>query len=173
MAKRLSLAHFASRANEAAFWEAWVGAVLSRCGLYTVHHPFTLASNIGQIHEYAHTWDLDVSTVHPAEWEYLPPTETEVKSLNLSFTGPEDYPHASVLVCSYASHKRKWKNAMKVLRPFLLVSRVTGSVVYVPVGTKLKVVDVRDNDRGEEYAAVSCRKEDLRGLKDYVQTFGI
>ena len=71
MAKKLNLAHFASRANEAAFWEAWVGAVLSRCGLYTVHHPFTLAKHPGEVASYAHTWDLDVSRYEPGSGSFI------------------------------------------------------------------------------------------------------
>jgi hypothetical protein len=171
--KPMNLAHFAGRANEAAFWEAWVGAVLARCGLYTVHHPFTVANSLKQVKDYYHTWDLDVSAEHPHD--YIPGrglTPTEVKSVALTFTGPEDYPFEQCLVCSEASHKRKRGELDSTGTAFLLVSRATGAIVYVPVGTKLLVKEVHDGDRGETYKAVYCRKEDLRALKEYVQAVG-
>ena len=71
---------FRQRADGAAFMEAWVGAMLSRSGLTTVHHPFTLASETGNpLSFYAHTHDLDVSVDGKV---YTP---LEVKSSNLSF----------------------------------------------------------------------------------------
>lgn len=173
MAKgRLNLSHFASRANEAAFWEAWTGAVLARCGLYTVHHPFTVANHVGEIHQYAHTWDLDVSTRHPAEAAMFGGSrEVEVKSLNLDFVDTESYPNQQVLVCSAASHRRKFKENDFLGRDFLLLSRFTGAIVWVPPDTPLKTRQITDSDRGESYKALACRKEDLRALKDFVKTF--
>ena len=165
-----SMESFAARANEAAFWEAWVGAVLARCGLYTVHHPFTVAQTMGETHAYAQTWDMDVSECHPSEWEYSPPTETEVKSLSLTFTMPDDYPHDEVLVCSAKNHGKKYgKDAGMSGRDFLLVSRATGAIVWVPRGTCMFQKEVTDNERGQTYMAMACKREDLRALKSYVQ----
>lgn len=173
--KKLDLTHFASRANEAAFWEAWVGAILSRCGLYTVHHPFTVANNPGEVHLYGETFDLDVGPIHPygccEHHDQIPMVETEVKSLSLTFTCPEDYPFDQVLVCSENSHKRK-SDQYKTPRPFLMVSRPTGAIVYVPAGTDLAVRSVHDASRGETYKVVYCKKGDLRGLKAFVQAVG-
>lgn len=172
MARRLNLNHFASRANEAAFWEAWVGAVLARCGLYTLHHPFTVANGLGEVHLYGHSWDLDVTDAIPEGfmWQELA-RPVEVKSLALTFTCPDDYPYEEVMVCSEASHKRKFAQCEQAGRDFLLVSRVTGSILWVPKGTPTAVKMASDRDRGETYKVVYCRKESLCALKGFVQTF--
>ena len=110
---KMDLSHFASRANEAAFWEAWVGAVLARCGLYTLHHPFTVAKHMGEVANYFQSWDMDV--VHGPYFNeegsiHGRTTRVEVKSKNEDFTSPEDYPYSTAIVCSATSHRRKYKS---------------------------------------------------------------
>ena len=86
---------FRGRADAAAYWEAWVGAVLSRAGLYTEHYPFYVAPGHDST-DYSQTWDLNVR----ATKSETPCTEVEVKSVNLEFTSAKDYPYSSVIVCS-------------------------------------------------------------------------
>lgn len=160
---------FMARANEAAFWEAWVGAVLSRAGLWTVHHPFTLAESADKVSDYGHTWDLDVGTQDPAThrgdaWQ------VEVKSTNKTFTGPDDWGTPDLLVCSQASFLRKWPGRDKVGRDFLFVSRYTGAVVWLPINTPVTLNhDQYDHGRGELYSVVKASKDSLRALTDFVQ----
>ncbi len=154
---------FKQRADSSAFFEAWVGAKLSRANLFTVHHPFTLASETGNpLSFYAHTWDLDVGV---SRTNMMP---VEVKSVNLKFVEPNDYPHLGLLVCSDASWQKKWPGHDKVVRDFLLVSRETGGIVWLPTGSPVVRKMVKDPSRGEEYLCVASHKAELKSLNDFV-----
>ncbi len=155
---------FKSRADSAAFFEAWVGARLSRSNLYSVHHPFTVASETGNpVSFYAHTWDLDVS---PDNKLFTP---VEVKSVSLSFTEPNDYPHLGVLVCSESSYEKKWQKAEVLMRDFLLVSRNTGGIVWIPKGAPVTRREVTDKKRGETYWCKAVTKQCILSLADFVE----
>lgn len=154
---------FKQRADSSAFFEAWVGAKLSRSNLYTVHHPFTLASETGNpLSFYAHTWDLDVG-VDNVNW--LP---VEVKSVNLKFVEPNDYPHLGLLVCSDASWQKKWPGAETVQRDFLMVSRDTGGIVWLPKGSPVTRKEVKDPSRNETYCCVAAHKQELVSFSDFI-----
>lgn len=154
---------FKARADTSAYWEAWVGAVLSRSGLYSVHHPFTLAAETGNpLSFYAHSWDLDVSP------DNLVFTPAEVKSVNLRFTEPNDYPHLGVLVCSDASWRKKWPGKDTTQRDFLMVSRSTGSVIWLPKGSDTGITMVTDKSRKETYACRTTHKSELRPLSHFI-----
>lgn len=154
---------FQQRADSAAFFEAWVGAKLSRANLFTVHHPFTLASETGNpLSFYAHTWDLDVS---PDNKVFTP---VEVKSVNLKFHEPNDYPHLGLLVCSEASFKKKWPGATRVMRDFLMVSRLTGGIVWLPRGAAIGRKEVTDPSRKETYWCITAHKSELRSLSAFI-----
>lgn len=161
---------FKQRADSSAFFEAWVGAKLSRGNLYTVHHPFTLAAETGNpLSFYANTWDLDVS---PDNAVFVP---VEVKSVNLKFVEPNDYPHLGLLVCSASSWDKKWTGTDVVQRDFLMVSRETGGIVWLPKGSPTIRKVVKDPSRGEEYMCVASHKVELRSLNDFInhmQGFG-
>lgn len=161
MKKDVSISNsFRARADSAAFWEAWVGAQLSRKGLRTVHLPFTLTSETGNpASYYANTWDLEVGR-HGFT--------VEVKSSNLSFTLPNDYPHMGVLVCSESSYMKKWGPVTENHRDFLFVSRTTGGVIWLPIGAPVTVREVTDMKRAETYACVASGKQYLRSLDEYV-----
>ena len=155
---------FKQRADSSAFFEAWVGAKLSRANLYTVHHPFTLASETGNpLGFYAHTWDLDVGVSHLPDG-MIP---VEVKSVNLSFVEPNDYPHLGLLVCSDASWQKKWPGTDTVQRDFLMVSRETGGIVWLPKGAPVTRKVVKDPSRNEEYMCVAAHKGELRNLNAF------
>ena len=154
---------FKQRADSSAFFEAWVGAKLSRGNLYTVHHPFTLATETGNpLSYYAHTWDLDVG-VDNVNW--LP---VEVKSVNLKFYEPNDYPHLGLLVCSAASWDKKWLGLTDVQRDFLMVSRETGGIVWLPKGAQTIRKMVKDPSRHEEYMCVASHKTELRSFNEFM-----
>lgn len=155
---------FKQRADSSAFFEAWVGAKLSRADLFTLHHPFTLASETGNpLSFYAHTWDLDVGCSRDSSW-----VPVEVKSVNLKFYEPNDYPHLGLLVCSDASWQKKWPGADVLQRDFLMVSRETGGIIWLPKGAPVVRKMVKDPSRGEEYICVASHKEELRPFSDFV-----
>lgn len=160
---------FRGRADSACFWEAWVGAVLGRAGLYTIHHPLTVAADVGRTNDsYAETYDLDVSVGHPHKFGYH--AEVEVKSRNLSFTSSSDYPYESITLCSQASFLRKWRSAEKTHRDFLFISRVTGNIVWLPSDSPVTVGhETYDSKRGESYKTVHANKAHLRELSDFVE----
>lgn len=149
---------FKKRADEAAFWEAWVGTVLSRGGLYTLHHPFTADGSPS----HALTWDLEVGS-KPQNL-----LTVEVKSLKLTFTGPADYPFSELLVCSGNSWKKKWGDSVLTQRDFLFVSRATGAIVWLPIGVTCGVATVTDKERGETYKTVVTDSGGLKHLSEFV-----
>ena len=154
---------FRKRADSGAFFEAWVGAKLSRSNLFTVHHPFTLASETGNpMTFYAHSWDLDVSRDNRVF------TPVEVKSVNLKFSFPNDYPHLGVLVCSDASFQRKWPGKDATQRDFLMVSRETGGIVWLPKGSDTGITMMHDKSRNESYACRTTHKSSLRDFAEFV-----
>jgi hypothetical protein len=163
---------FVSRADSAAFWEAWVGAMLSRHGLYTLHYPFTLIEETGlPKSHYAHAWDLSVTSSIDellGSPGHKKPIELEVKSVNLKFSFHGDYPHNGVLVCSKPSWDRKWPFEDHTCRDFLLVSRQTGAAVWIPIGCPTGIVEVTDKSRGEKYRCVAVHKSCLRPFDDFV-----
>ncbi|MDD5374460.1 hypothetical protein [Acidithiobacillus sp.] len=154
---------FRGRADAAAYWEAWTGAVLSRAGLYTEHYPFHISEGPGGI-DYSQTWDLNVSK------RGGPYTEVEVKSVNLTFTSVQDYPMRDVMVCSQNSFLRKWPGKAAIGRDFLFVSRITGNIVWLPKHSPISVGhETYDRERGETYKTVHARKADLRDLSDFLE----
>jgi hypothetical protein len=163
---------FLDRADSAAFYEAWVGAVLARAGLYTLHHPFV--ADGGDYH--GQSWDLEAYNVTPEEyyWCTSPPScrrvEVECKSLSLTFYNTDTYPFDDVLVCSQNSWLRKWPGKDTTQRDFLLISRPTGSVLWLPVSSPVVLgVEVTDRTRGETYKAVQAQKTSLKDLADFVE----
>lgn len=160
---------FKARADSASFYEAWVGSVLARAGLWTTHHPFTIAKSVRDIPAYAHTWDLDVSAQDPFDTVMAEGLGVEVKSVNLTFSSAKDYPFDSVLVCSQKSFLSKWPNSTTTQRDFLFVSRDTGSIVWLPEGTTVELGgDVYDDSRSELYKVVRAKRSSLRDLDEFV-----
>ncbi len=166
---------FIDRADSAAFYEAWVGSVLARAGLYTVHHPFLIDGK-----DHGHYWDLDVYNCPPENYdlEHLFPADgliqrnVEVKSLSVSFENVQQYPYETVLVCSQNSWLRKWPAKDMVQRDFLLVSKPTGCICWIPAGSPVELgVLVTDKSRNETYLAVQTNKGHLRPLQDFIETF--
>ncbi len=166
---------FIDRADSAAFYEAWVGSVLARAGLYTVHHPFKIDGA-----DHGHTWDLDVYNGHPEDFSIermsgrggLIKRSVEVKSLSVSFENVQQYPYETVLVCSQNSWLRKWPAKDTVQRDFLLVSKPTGCICWIPAGSPVELgVLVTDKSRNETYLAVQTNKQHLRPLQDFVEQF--
>lgn len=158
---------FKKRANEAAFWEAWVGAVLARGGLYTLHHPFV--ADGGSHHGL--TWDLDVGGWHcftDGDY-YQPPCEVECKSLNLTFTCPKDYPFDTCLVCSANSWERKWGEEKDTQRDFLFISRETGAILWLPRGAPVHKKKTVDGTRDESYWVMYTDKRNLEPLWDFIE----
>lgn len=167
---------FKDRADCGAFWEAWVGASLSRLGLYVVHHPFRLASEEGKhTKDYQFSWDLDVAVDWPdapaTYWARLP---VEVKAQNRGFTSSKDYPaHHShpgkMLVCSMASWSRKWPGKSHTCRDFVFCSMQTGACLWLPQGSPVEMgLETFDSKRKELYRCVGTNPLLLRPLSEFV-----
>lgn len=163
---------FVDRADSAAFFEAWVGAVLARLGLYTLHYPFEADGK----DTHGLTWDLEILTDHPyslqpKDCSAFGSVQVEVKSVNLTFTEPSDYPYQEVLLCSQNSFNRKWPGYKDTGRDFLIVSRTTGHIVWVPYRTPAYLgKEVFDNSRGELYKAVWVDRAHLKTVKEFAQS---
>ncbi len=154
---------FRKRADSACFYEAWVGSVLARAGLCTIHQPFTIAKSRADMATYAHTWDLEV---YDPESRYQ--TKVEVKSTNLKFDTPDSYPHETLLVCSEKSFLNKWPGQIATGRDFLFVSRLTGSILWLPAGTITHIETVGDRSRNEVYRAMAANKSKLKDLMSFI-----
>lgn len=152
---------FKARANEAAYWEAWVGSVLSRAGLYTLHHPFPADGG-----DYPLSWDLDVG-VTGLEGDMHP---VEVKSVSISFHNAEDYPFDDALVCSHNSWEKKWPQSIYTKRDFLFVSNKTGSILWLPKFKEVSTKKQLDKVRGETYLVKYTSKKNLKELYEFVET---
>jgi hypothetical protein len=154
---------FKQRADSAAFYEAWVGAVLARKGLTTIHHPFEIDGK-----DHGQSWDLTLyRNVEPG---HLKSVNVEVKSLSISFADVESYPFNDVLICSQNSWNRKWPGRDYTMRDFLLVSKPTGHIVWIPCMTAVTLGhEVLDSARNELYRAVKCAKSSLRSLAEFVE----
>lgn len=155
---------FLGRADSAAFFEAWVGASLARLGLFTLHRPFTLAEETGfDVSDYANSWDLDVGP-HPAS---LVPVD--VKSVNLTFTGPYDYPFPTILLCSRKAFERRRPGKLVLGHDFITVSRNTGKMVWVPSGTPITFKTITDSTRGETFESTCADRQHIRSIFNFVK----
>lgn len=153
---------FRKRAPSAAFWEAWVAAVLTRGGLYVELGPWAIDGK-----DYGLSVDLTVSS--PAR-----ELKVEVKSLNLEFNNPSDYPYEPLLVCSENSYKRKWSKyglwPKSLPIDFLFVSRVTGAVIWLPEGSLVQGGHmVHDRERNESHVSITASRAQLRGVDEFIQ----
>ncbi len=171
MTKSFSVSEsFARRADSACFYEAWVASVLARAGLWTIHHPFTLAKSSESFAAMGQSWDLDVSKNQPGPILSLPGVSVEVKSLSNSFHNPSDYPYQSVLVCSQKSFIKKWPGRDRIGRDFLFASRDTGAILWLPKGSPVTLGnEVYDKGRGELYLTVTSDKSLLLGLSHFIE----
>lgn len=169
---------FRDRADGAAFFEAWVGMTLTRAGLWVILHPWTMDGD-----DYGQSWDLDVMVAPTSSFKNERGAEVstfaplnhnmfDVKSLSVSYGGVSDYPFNDVLVCSQSSYNRKFGHLKSsgLGGNFLLVSKVTGSIVWVPKGSPITMNNtVHDRGRNEVYQAVRTSKQYLRPLQDMVE----
>lgn len=159
---------FADRADSAAFYEGWVSAVLSRCGLYVLHRPFVVDGS--KEHDLSVDISVGVEASNAGQATLIQNSaDVEIKSLNLDFKNPFDYPYDEVLLCSQSSFLKKWPGAYKTERDFLMVSRVTGAILWVPKRTDVMFgKEIYDSKRGELYRAVAVQRKFLRPLKGFV-----
>ena len=155
---------FMKRAGEACFFEAWVGAVLCRCGLYVKHLPMVIAQNRQDLKTMGYSWDLEVS---PDE---LIGERVEVKSTQQWFDSILTYPDKDVFVCSQSNFNKKWPNQNKTGSHFLFVSKKTGNIVWLPKGSVTTQNVVRkDYSRGETFKAVTATSSKLKSLEAFVE----
>lgn len=157
---------FKARADTGAFWEAWVATVLSRAGLYTLHYPFEVD---GKDHSLSH--DLDVwsgNSLSPYR-DMLDAHEVEIKSRSLTFNTTDDYPFEYVNVCSFSNFRKKWPGKDSIGRDFLMVSQLTGAILWLPKGTRIEISDGWDGERQESFKLVQAPSSGLRPLQEFVE----
>lgn len=161
---------FRDRADAAAYWEAWTAAVLTRCGLYVLLNPWAINHD-----DHSKSFDLSVSTIHPQDFsDAMGSIPLEVKSVNASFKEPSTYPYDPVLVCSQNNFMKKWPGEDTTGRDFMIVSRKTGHMAWIPAGTKVTFgVEVFDRERGRMNKSVAVPKTALLTVGDYVKTFKV
>lgn len=166
---------FKNRADRAAFFEAWVGCVLARAGLYTLHYPFTYDDG----KDHGLSWDLEVGADHPLSNSYDPHDArsrkpvlkpVEVKAISPVFMSPTDYPYSDLIVCSQNNWVRKWSWVKETQRDFLYVCNSNGAIVWLPIGSPVTLGnEVTDSTRGETYNTVKTSKVNLKPLADFVE----
>lgn len=159
---------FKSRADSAAFYEAWVATLLSRGGLYALHLPFVISDSKDLTEP-----DLKVFS-DPEHYDGVTCDfrckGVEIKSVSVTFHNVDTYPFDTVLVCSQNSFLRKWPGSSTLKRDFLIVSRKTGSVIWIPSGTQVELgKEVTDKSRNETYKVVTVSKDALRPLQDFIE----
>ena len=156
---------FLQRADEAAFWEAWVGAKLAREGLYACHMPFTADGHPS----HGTSNDLLVSTESPFIGSEADGETVEVKGIKAEFTCPGDYPFERVLVCSQNSWLRKWPGRDFTSVSFLFASKKTGAIIWLPPMTKVELGrEITDGTRNETYRVVDAEARHLRTFSEFV-----
>lgn len=158
---------FRGRADEAAFFEAYVAAMLTRNGLYVLCHPWAIDGK-----DHGKTWDLDACSVGPKPVGGMsvaddgwPSTRLEIKSIKTDFTGPSNYPYPQVLVCSFNSWQRKWPGTDHTSRDFMFVSRTTGQMVWLPKGSPVTITEIVDRERPG--AVQKTMQSDKRNLQTF------
>lgn len=151
---------FMERADDAAFWEAWVATVLCRSGLDVIHQSF----KIGEEHYHPERTDLHVIKQNDRS------VPVEVKSSRMHFTGPNDYPDNEVFACSESSYKRKGNNIPYTLYcDFLIVSKQTGNIVWIPRGTFLEFRKSFDSSRQETFTALYATRKSVCNLANFIE----
>ncbi len=145
-----------------------MASVITRAGLWVLHEPFVLAKTSREFAEAAQSFDLAVSPHRDNVDSFGLPVE--VKSLNLTFHNPSDYPHATVLICSQSNFLKKWPGRDTTGRDFLFVSRETGAILWVPKDTQVTFGnETYDRSRNELYKTVTVNKSELKTLNEFTE----
>lgn len=154
---------FLQRADAACFWESYVSAVLARNGLYVLHEPM----HLGEFHDPLKSTTSDIHVGPTADLALQ--WDVEIKSRNLYWTCPEDYPFDSVRVCSQSWFLKNWPGYDTTGRDFLFVSQKTGGIVWLPMGSKVTLgEEVVDHERNELYKCVTAHIDQLMSLEQFV-----
>lgn len=153
---------FLARADEACFWESYVGAALAREGLYVLHEPM----HLGERNDPAKSLTCDL---HVGLTESMDPSlDLEVKSRRTRFNSPDDFDRP-VTVCSQSWFLKNWPGHDSLGRDFLLVSSTTTAIVWVPALTPVTLgVEVLDRDRNELYKTVTVEPGWVMGLTEFL-----
>lgn len=147
----MSSESFLNRLDGAAFWEAWVASKIARAGLSVTMNP--AADDLPP--------DLTVTDSVTG----LIKLPVEVKSRDVNFTGPDDYPFATVNLCSESYYKRTLSHP----RHYLSVSHHTGAIVWVPNWIELKPGVQLDGKRKETFSVMHAKKSELRSFDAFLQ----
>ena len=142
---------FLDRLDSAAFWEAWVASRIARAGLKVTMNPA------------ADDLPPDLTVVDPiSEMNRI---AVEIKSRNLSFTSPDDYPYATVNLCSESYYKRTLSHP----RHYLSVSQDTGAIVWVPNWVKLHAGVGVDGPRKQVFGVMFANRNELRSFEAFLE----
>lgn len=161
---------FMERADHACLMEAYVGASLSREGLYVLHTPLFEASKKNDrdilMNELS---DLYVYSFNRQCAGEGPCTMIEVKS-SAKGIHVVDEPHG-VLLCSAKSFYRKTQvlslNQTQVPCIYAFVD-AAANIRFIPKGLPIDVIPWEDRSRGEKYDVVValCQRSDFMTVKE-------
>lgn len=161
-------ASFVGRANESCFWESYCCTILSRAGLYVLHHPMLIGGDGNGKGEATNAPDIEVGTFpYTQEPDMFP---VEIKSRAQYFDVPSDLKEPHVFVSSMKSWMRKYPGKDKTQRDFLMVSKETGTVLWLPIGTRVSVTEMYDPSRNETYKGMVAEKGCLQDLDSFVSS---
>lgn len=157
---------FLARQEEAMFWEAYVGARLAKEGLYVVHEPMHLGEYYDPLKGL--TCDLRVSPWPPVSCLPVELLDVEVKSRQRYFHKPADLGQ-NVFICNQQWFLNNFPGYSTLGRDFLLVSKVTGHILWAAEGTEVTMgVDMYDDERQLAYKGVTVRTSDLGDFSGFV-----
>lgn len=149
---------FLSRLDESTFWEAYVGATLSRMGLYVTHQPMDLKQDRKDFEDCATSFDLEVSM------DGLFGKRIEVKSMRRF--EPEKGTDL-VFVCSLSNFRKKFVTGV-LNRDFLMVDKSDGSIHWLPIHGPIQFSERYDSSRDELFRTVVAHKGCFRSLDAFL-----
>jgi hypothetical protein len=154
--------------DEASFCETYVATLLSRMGLYVLHHPTNIDHDGPAGHQ--HSVDLTVvRDIYNGEMEGA--YDVEVKSTAwLSDSGTR-------LLCSERNFRAKHiksRSGWRTFRDYLFLAKGRGSVTWLPSGSQVMLdseagLSVTDRTRNETYLAARFEAHLLRPLAEFIE----
>lgn len=151
---------FMERQSGSAFWEAYVASRIALEGFAVTINPSNQGEHVDPSRFDSH--DLDIH-VHPDAT--LP---VEVKSRNIKF-----YDHLDAektWVCSQFFFLNNWPGKDALGRDFLIVSKQTSCILWVPAGTKVELGRERvDRSRGSVFKVAEVKTADILPFAEFVR----
>ena len=148
---------FFKECREGQKWQEYVGAYLKECGINIDVSELSFREN-PNVSEYSDNesgrWAMARKKMDAARKDYvnskdiivLPNRVVEVKSRNLKFTNPEDFPFATVIIDTVLGYEQKDPKP----RLYVSVSKVTGQIIATNGWASKKWLKKKRFDRKRE-----------------------